>query len=53
MPLVRSSFPPVRRGRGPPGPLQEVATAIYYAAIASALVHHDVRITKLSHESLI
>jgi hypothetical protein len=36
----------------PPGPLQDVATAIYYAAIASALVHHDVRITKLSHESL-
>lgn len=36
----------------PPGPLQEVATAIYYAAIASALVHHDVRITKLSYESL-
>ncbi len=36
----------------PPGPLQEVATAIYYAAIASALVYHDVRITKLSYESL-
>jgi hypothetical protein len=34
------------------GPIQEVATAIYYAAIASALVHHDVRITKLSYESL-
>jgi predicted RNase H-like nuclease (RuvC/YqgF family) len=31
---------------------QAVATAIYYAAIASALVHHDVRITKLSYESL-
>ena len=36
----------------PAGPKQEVATAIYYAAIASALVHHDVKITKLSHKSL-
>jgi len=33
-------------------PRQAVATAIYYAAIASALVHHDVRITKLSYENL-
>jgi hypothetical protein len=36
----------------PSGPRQEVATAIYYAAIASASVHHQVKITKLSHESL-
>ncbi|MCU0917712.1 MAG: hypothetical protein MUC88_24590 [Planctomycetes bacterium] len=34
------------------GPLQDVAAAIYYAAIASALVHHAVRITKLSYDSL-
>lgn len=36
----------------PAGPKQEVATAIYYAAIASALVHHDVKITKLSYKRL-
>lgn len=36
----------------PSGPAQEVATIIYYAAIAVALVHHDARITKLSYESL-
>ncbi len=36
----------------PPGPGQDVATIIYYAAIASALVHHNARITKLSQESL-
>jgi hypothetical protein len=36
----------------PSGQRKEVATAIYYAAIASALVHHDVKITKLSYKSL-
>ncbi len=36
----------------PSGQRKEVATAIYYAAIASALVHHDVKITKLSYQSL-
>ncbi len=35
-----------------PGPKREVATAIYYAAIASAMVHHDVKITKLSDDRL-
>jgi hypothetical protein len=34
------------------GPKQEVATAIYYTAIAGALIHHDAKITKLSYESL-
>lgn len=31
---------------------REAATVIYYAAIANALTHHGVRITKLSYESL-
>ena len=30
----------------------EVATTIYYAAIASALAYHDVRITKFSYKKL-
>jgi hypothetical protein len=36
----------------PAGPPREAATAIYYAAIASALIHHEARITKLSYRSL-
>ena len=31
---------------------QEIAAIIYYTAIASALVHHDTRITKLSYKDL-
>ena len=30
----------------------DAATAVYYAAIAHALVHHNVRITRLSHRRL-
>jgi len=31
---------------------REVAAIIYYAAIASALVHHNIRITKFSYKDL-
>jgi len=31
---------------------QEIAAIIYYTAIASALVHHDIRITKFSYKEL-
>ena len=31
---------------------QEVSATIYYVAIASALVHHDIRITKFSYKDL-
>ena len=42
-----------KQAQSPPaGPRQDVATAVYYAAIASALVHHAVKITKLPYESL-
>lgn len=38
--------------RGGPEAKQVAATALYYAAIASALVFHDRRITQLSYEKL-
>jgi len=31
---------------------QEIASIVYYTAIASALVYHDVKITKLSYKNL-
>ncbi len=38
--------------RGPQGSKQTVVTAIYYAAIANALVFHQLRITRYSYRTL-
>jgi len=54
-PLVLRAIKDLHKRQAESGPSeleQEVATTIYYAAIASALVHHDIRITKFSYKYL-
>ncbi|MHC4439717.1 MAG: hypothetical protein ACYS3S_20355 [Planctomycetota bacterium] len=41
-----------RAESAPSGLQQDVTTAVYYAAIASALVYHDIKITKFSYKVL-
>lgn len=54
-PLVAEAIKDIHKKQAESAPSEcarEVATAIYYAAIASALVHQDTRITKFSYRDL-
>jgi hypothetical protein len=54
-PLVLKTIKDIHKKQAESAPLeleQEVAIAVYYVTIASALVHYDVKITKLPYRDL-